>query len=69
MASFLGCDACGAISPDKEGLHVANHWLEVKIDIHAKTIRGGHDRDYLICTDCMKRGVILDGDSIRSKGP
>lgn len=31
MADLKQCDTCGKISPDENGLHIANHWPDFKL--------------------------------------
>lgn len=56
MATILKCDTCDRVSPDKDGLHVANHWTEIKV---GSRLRRGAEVEYLICTDCLRNGVRL----------
>ncbi len=65
MAKLLQCDTCAAISPNpKTGLHDSNHWHEVEV----RTEYGPHKTyapvRYLICTDCMSKGVRLSHEGI-----
>lgn len=56
MAIIKKCDTCDAVSPDKEGLHVANHWTMVEV---ASCLRRNDKDEYLICTDCLRKGIRL----------
>jgi len=44
MATLLKCDLCDNISPNKEGLHVANDWTHVELRQHRQIgTHGVHD--------------------------
>ncbi len=43
MATIKVCDRCGKHSPDKEGLHIANNWVEV-VDKRS---------EYIWCRECF----------------
>ena len=56
MSTIIVCDGgCGAQSPDKSGLYVANHWLTVRAGPALKFERLGKYDDKVFCDDCAKR--------------
>lgn len=62
MAQLLQCDACKAISPDENGLYIANHWTEISTQHrHYKF----ESKKYLICDKCMAKGVTFGNEGIR----
>ncbi len=63
MATILKCDTCDAMSPDKTGLHIANHWTVLVVYTKSRTL-SEKETEYLICTDCMHKGVVLSGKGI-----
>lgn len=65
MAIIHKCDTCDAVSPDKDGLFVANHWTEITVDV-AKVVRNAaREYHYLICQQCMKDGIKLSTLGVR----
>lgn len=63
MANIIKCDACDALSPDKLGLYVANHWTKVTTQTVARSC-GGREKEFHICSDCMRKGVVLSEKGI-----
>lgn len=64
MGKLLQCDVCKALSPDAEGLHVANDWHHVSEITGMERLRHYEPKRYLVCTDCMLKGVRIDHKGI-----
>ena len=63
MAKFIKCDTCEAVSPDENGLYVANHWHVVTVNV---SMYPDKKDEYLVCGDCMIKGVRLSADGVKS---
>ncbi len=50
MADYKKCDGCGVMSPDKDGLFIANNWTEVTIKSRGYRASG---HDYIYCQECV----------------
>ena len=49
MSTVRKCDGCGKLSPDENGLYIANHWLKIQ------AYRGTMVREYEFCNECIPR--------------
>jgi hypothetical protein len=55
------CDGCNKVSPDEDGLHIANSWADVRI-------KSRHNAGTLalhVCDDCMpmlgsRKSIVLE---------
>lgn len=54
MADFKKCDGCNKVSPDENGMHIANHWTDF---VMQHRIRRNNYTDnsqkVLLCNDCL----------------
>ena len=59
MGTLDQCDGCKIISPDKEGLHISNHWIEIKFSHGIKDRAAGrverswHTKE--LCEACFEK--------------
>lgn len=53
MSELIQCDGCKAVSPDNNGLHVANDWYEVTTRSRATK----YEKRLHWCDDCFQRKV------------
>jgi recombinational DNA repair protein RecR len=63
MAEFKRCDTCSQESPDKKGLFIANAWTEISV-IERKGLRDERGKKYLVCDDCMDKGVRISDEGV-----
>ncbi len=66
MAELYKCDSCGKISPDENGLFLANNWVEVTVNRRKFKWLGSErpDHTYLFCEECFEgedeQGTVKD---------
>lgn len=59
MSTIRKCDGCGILSPDEDGLYIANHWTKIKsshgiIDAGAGRVsREWHEKE--LCENCVEK--------------
>ncbi len=53
MAVLIKCDTCDSVSPNKQGLHIANGWTHVKLN-QSRT-----EREFIVCDECVGKGARL----------
>jgi hypothetical protein len=62
MADLKQCDTCGVISPNNKGEYIANHWTTMRV-VYAEGLRSSRTTDFLVCCDCIARGVKVSDTS------
>lgn len=57
--NLIKCDGCEKISPDKDGIHIANHWVMIRFSHKHEDSGSGrvprrwHEKEF--CLDCWDR--------------
>lgn len=54
---IIACDSCYTQSPDKEGLHAANHWTKIILN----RVIDNNFREYVLCLDCLPNNELPTG--------
>ena len=64
----IKCDGCGKVSPDKDGLHIANHWTEISVNSPwRRRNRYAKPEKHTFCRDCIsyKEGGDPESNIVR----
>jgi len=56
MGKVYRCDRCGILSPNKEGLFIANHWVRFTLTDNKR--RNKKEATFELCEDCEKEATI-----------